>query len=626
MRTLVVTLFLAGCAPALFQWEPAGTLPAPSAKRYGEAPAVVLSREQRWTLTGTYTTVYRRIERVAVLSEAGYKHGRVEVPVRNGKLIAFNARTVAPDGQVFPVAPDDLHEMKSVTDAERDSIEIKRLRFQFPHVTVGSVLEYFYEIELPFLLQFNTEALSDDIPLQKTRVELLFVDGVSYGFQIYNSSAAPKRDTSDGYTRISIEAKDLPAIPHDGPPWQISEPWWAYRVKSFYHPRWGPHSILSDWPSTLTFVAKQLYDDKHFEGATLTPDVASCARDTRCIVDHAIAWLRDATELSAFVNAGTSLRPLRAVLAARRANNFEKALLLVRALRQFSVDANLVLVGRNRGLSMDPKFPLPDRFDHLVVQVPSLSLFIDPSCDACAPGELPSWSAGRKAMVLRSERKAISDEPQVSSELVDLPRAPPDLHQSTFDAKLSADGVLTGAWSIGGKGEIAVLVELGQRRDSQKLSELIEGELRKIVSGMRIDETPTVACNHRAMTCEAKTRLTLPGYAAVDGDRLHLPLTILTNWQDRKKGFIPADVDNIRTITVSLPDGWTPESLPQASSLQSPPASVAFEAKLDGQRLTLKLTVLARQGLWKGRDAENLKAVGKRIDEIRSGVIVLKRR
>jgi len=88
-----------------------------------------------------YRSTYMRIK---VLTEKGKELATVEVPYLKGpfKISDIKGRTIHPDGAVVPltVKPEDLMVSKT---GER---QIAKMVFSLPDVTVGSILEYRYEI------------------------------------------------------------------------------------------------------------------------------------------------------------------------------------------------------------------------------------------------------------------------------------------------------------------------------------------------------------------------------------------------------------------------------------------------------------------------------------------------
>lgn len=106
------------------------------------AAAVYLDYEEKTDDPLHYHSVYARIK---VLTEKGKELATVNVPYVRGetKINAIHGRTIHPDGTVVPLEgkPEDLLQSKS------GDVQIGRRVFTLPSVTVGSILEYAYQID-----------------------------------------------------------------------------------------------------------------------------------------------------------------------------------------------------------------------------------------------------------------------------------------------------------------------------------------------------------------------------------------------------------------------------------------------------------------------------------------------
>src|SRR5215469_3178943 len=101
------------------------------------APAVYLYREEATDNFSHYVSLYARIK---VLTEAGKEWATVEVPYApgyEGKPIV-EGRTIHPDGSVYPLTISD----EDLLAGQRRAIQLHKLVFNLPNVTVGSILEY----------------------------------------------------------------------------------------------------------------------------------------------------------------------------------------------------------------------------------------------------------------------------------------------------------------------------------------------------------------------------------------------------------------------------------------------------------------------------------------------------
>jgi transglutaminase-like putative cysteine protease len=101
------------------------------------APAVYLYREQTTIDSQHFESFY---ERIKVLTEKGKDLATVKIPYEHGdfKVTDIQARTIHPDGTIFPLIakPTDL------TDFKTKGYQLNTIVFTLPNVEVGCILEY----------------------------------------------------------------------------------------------------------------------------------------------------------------------------------------------------------------------------------------------------------------------------------------------------------------------------------------------------------------------------------------------------------------------------------------------------------------------------------------------------
>lgn len=141
-----LALVLAAALPLVLQAQ--FTQPAPDELKMTADPqapgaaAVYLDYEETDNDPLHYQSIYARIK---VLTDKGKELATVNLPYRRRsfKITAVEGRTIHPDGTIIPLTakPEDLMTAKS---GDR---EIGRVVFTLPSVTVGSILEYRYQLD-----------------------------------------------------------------------------------------------------------------------------------------------------------------------------------------------------------------------------------------------------------------------------------------------------------------------------------------------------------------------------------------------------------------------------------------------------------------------------------------------
>jgi hypothetical protein len=122
---------------------------------------------------------------------------------------------------------------------------------------------------------------------------------------------------------------------------------------------------------------------------------------------------------------GPAPRPAAAVLDTRQGNTEELVVLLRSLLAASGIDGTAALVSSSGGDAL-PDTPMAAAFDHMLVHVPGLGLYLDPATQNVAAGYLPPALLGKPALVLEGGRFAMTPmtQPQSvrSSATVDIGR------------------------------------------------------------------------------------------------------------------------------------------------------------------------------------------------------------
>jgi len=164
----------------------------------------------------------------------------------------------------------------------------------------------------------------------------------------------------------------------------------------------GLAPVYASYPELAAAVRQRIG-----EPATATPALAAPARDTTAgLADprtRALAlsdWVRSHIRR---VDAGLRLdgaapRPAAAVLARREGSGEEMAVLLQALLAAIRIDSTVALIDGGNSYAL-PDAPMPVAFDHMLVYLPGLKLYLDPATDTIAAGYLPPNLLGKPVLL-----------------------------------------------------------------------------------------------------------------------------------------------------------------------------------------------------------------------------------
>ncbi len=611
-KLFLLLLFATACEPTLdWKWTPIDQLKRPTPADYPKSPAVVLEREDRFLnlalMQGRYYVYYDEIQRhdvIQILTEAGLKHAQVRIQFDDGgELVLLKARTISPSGEIKEVEPKrviaDTSQSGSVVDRKTERVQL----FRFPDVKIGSVLEYVYTVRSPRqqIIWAWTGRLASDIPIRHYQMEFRLSAPMHYAFKLHNGETKFATRKDSDFNVVSLDLHNVPQYPEElwSPHWQVSEPWWAFRLTGI-----EPAQIMYD---TWAHAQKQTIDDlyfnkKNFEGISPSLVGANCkTTDKLCSVDQTLAFVRDRTELSGF-NEHPAWRPLKQVLSSAHANNYEKAILLAHLLPK-TLNAQLGLLIRSHQRSFDHGFPMPREYNHLIVYVPKQTgidapLFLDPSCESCKVGELPPWSEGREALVV-SGTLAFNGEIDAKADFITLEGTPmrPAQYRATQQVDLDDDGNIKDSVKIEREGEVAVSEQIDTRGwTAQKWKEADESFIRNRIRNARLKNSPRPRCEKKRSECTLELGFEATSFAAVEGDKMIVPLSLLNGGLEDRFRDEPRSTDlsfgnsivEDEVIHLNLPAGYQVESVPPTMAKKLLLVEFVFETVVGPHEITLK--------------------------------------
>ena len=614
---VVMVVLCAGCA-ATVPYVPVASLPHPTREQYPAADAVFLLRDHRYAAVAPQrlaaTWIETRHDVIALLTESGYRYAtlRIELPER-GRMLELRARTVSPTGEVRELRPEEVFEGHGheITDEHKHRRRHKIMRL--PGVSVGAILEYVYRIEHDEMFWWATERVSEAIPILRYHGEILTSENLSGEMVVYNATTKANDESEPDGTRHFIDLTDVPAMREEpmAPPWELDQPWWAYRSTYVtYGAQKSP--LYANWADVMKYVSEALEgtQGKRYGGADLSlPGAASCKQDRRCLVRLALERLRSAAVLTRFDARLEEARSMKDVLASGHADNFEKAILLHGILSQAGVTSRYAVVARSAGLAPDPLFPLPERFDHLVLELlsqPGLpSAIVDPSCEACAMGEIPSWIDERPLTTLEDLRRAGGNMSIHLREINSAHVLPNETH-TEFDARLSSTGELDATVTTSERGALAVDGVISRRRwTAERWTKELERAAHHLDKTARLGEHSPETCDRSHGSCELRYALSIASYATKDRGELIVPLSFL-GWNApeqrdtprRRDLFLPRSTHSVDTYRLHVPPGWVIGALPSSAAWHSAAADIAVEITHTPSELTIVRTVTTRRGRW----------------------------
>lgn len=208
------------------------------------APAIILYRQVDRDDSGS-TTHEDDYFRIKILTEEGRKYASVEIPFLKGSqdVVKVRARTVRTDGSIIEFAGQPF--AKELLKAR--GVKVLAKTFTLPDVRVGSIIEYFYTMDLGEYMLFDSHwILSNDLFTKRAQFSLKPYTYAPYSLRWSWHDLPPGADPREGPDHIvRMEATNIPAFQTEDympPPNELRS-----RVDFIYHAGLAEEDQESFW-------------------------------------------------------------------------------------------------------------------------------------------------------------------------------------------------------------------------------------------------------------------------------------------------------------------------------------------------------------------------------------------
>ncbi|EKB49492.1 DUF3857 domain-containing protein [Cecembia lonarensis] len=369
-----------------------------------DANAVVLEEISRNQFMGTvqHTDVHRRVK---VLKEPGKNQGNVSIRYYFGKagiqdVSKLNAQTVNfvnGEEQVIKLSKADFFQV------ELDN-GWREVRFTFPSVEVGSILEYSYHKTDKSIAFLESWVFHNPIPTIKSTYTIDLPSYLNYRFLAQGEKTlnTPFKGQRDGF--YSWTVKDLPSIKEEPMmsnyrdylekiDFQLAG--YAFVNTSEYGGRSGFQETFATWQDLTRFFteleefAQYMKPNASLKGqlATLNVSGSSETQIAREVYEYILSNYTYSGQGGYFPK-----KNLKSVLDSKKGSRAEINLTLMAYLRQNGISANPLLIStKGNGRSRLVDTPFIDQFDQMIIHLKAdgKDYYLDATSNSFPFGYLP---------------------------------------------------------------------------------------------------------------------------------------------------------------------------------------------------------------------------------------------
>ena len=577
------------------------------------AKAVVLLDDTVFTVGTDGKAIEHRRRVVKILRPNGREDGIVFVPFdADTKLLSLHIWSVGPDGQEYAVKDKDIFEYGEPNSGPLYSDERAKVS-EPPGRDPGGVIAYEYEQRQPYYEHEANWFFQGDIPLLHESFTLELPPGYTYATAWAHHKPEPAIDLEHQRTRwelASVPQIDLEHVPlapasgalqgrmsvHYGPATQGAPLGTWQEVGSSYdgiaHDRMASTPEIAAKAAQLTAGKTDFYDKTEAIAEFVQQQIRYF------VIEKGIGGLQPHPAADIFRNRYGDCKDKSTLLSAMLSSvGIHSAIVLVDTSRGFIDPSAPSMLGNHAiaAVEIAPGYQSPKLRSVVTAKSGKRYLIVDPTWEKTAFGQLEANLQGGFGVLVEGSNSEIVQFPVLSPELNTIHRS------ATF--ALEADGALKGSITEQRFGDLSEFTrEMYAKGDSKQQENYLDRRLSHDLNSFNVSDFKIE--NVAALNKPVTTTFTLSAerYGRSMGPLLMVRPRVLGSEGfelDRKHRKYPIDLKQTMLdsddYTITLPEGYTLDELPEPVKLDVGFAAYESSTKLDGNALHYTRTYTVRE-------------------------------
>lgn len=625
-----------------------GTVPAKDLQMMTYEPdtsaaAVVLCDFGKITveeLSNEYKCRYYRHRRVKILKESGFDYGDVELIYysknKREQMGRIKANIFAPDGTIHTLSKKDFF--------EEEGEYVTKVKFAFPNVQVGSVIEYKYTVMHDGIYLLPEWYFQEDIPIRWNELQFDFLDKFSYTYLFEGNPGMVKREEGD-VTYLEGELgqmtlKDRQFIMENSVAMK-EEPYITtmddykarvrFQLDSYIDGYGVKQQVLSSWTEIIKDLESQPFFGPQYMRKKFTKE-ANEALQPRLIgltseeekVQAIYDFIAENIEWNGRYSDFAS-KDLSKVWEEKKGYSAELNFIFISLLRQNGFEAYPLMTSTRDHGKMYENYPILSQFDHTMVwtKIDGKDRILDVPTKT-RPMRLPTISAlnNRGVVIKKPEAFWVDIDAKMGTDAF------------VYEVALDAEGTLSGTVDTRYVGYNARPERRAymEKKDGQHWTERFEDFTEVDVELIETEDLENIN-----KPFKEKLKLTIPEAATVAGDFIYFSPIIYSNFKENElkleKRFFPVDmaypIQEQMVMKLTIPEGYSIEELPEVANLALPNNAGKFRyavSEKDEKTIQLIATFKLNQYQFDPMEYPSLREMFDLVAEKYGEQIVLKRK
>ncbi len=391
---------------------------APPQKEYPQAGALILRCDERIEISPDNTLVSYLHYVVKILNERGkedFSESHIEYDSTYEKVELEFARTIKPDGTVAQVGSRHIRDVSKYLNFPLYS-NARMFIISFPEITEGASIEYSLKVsrsqlinKKDFIMSYPVQAdepvIDANFVIRAPKNKIMHLRAINQRYNSFGAPLAAQISQEGEYVLYRWHFKDIPQIiPESNMPpgvlinptillstfknWQDIYEWWWSLAKD---------KIKAD--ASIKEKVQSLIKNKVTPEAKVRALYNFCAQKIRYVAVE-------------YGQAGYEPHKAEDIFRNKYGDCKDQAILLTTMLKEAGFSAWPVLIPTKDSYNLIQDFPSLF-FDHCIAAV-SLGeeiVFLDPTAETCAFGDLPEGDQGRQVLICKEDGYVIWPTP-----------------------------------------------------------------------------------------------------------------------------------------------------------------------------------------------------------------------
>lgn len=602
---------------------------------------------------GNWYLNFERNRRIKIIKKNGYKWADHEISLYDHGNISENVSAIK--GFTYNLVDGKIEKEKLTKKSQfREEVSkyYKAVKFTMPNVREGSIIEYSYNITSDYFFQFPTWQFQYSIPVIKSELVVEIPEYFRYKnlMKGYEQLAINERTTGSGFItftnsdgeggytndNIQYQTEKYRMVVLNCPAF-IEEPMITtannYRAAIEFELAvvQMPNSRIRNYTATWESINKSLLDNENFggqlkAGVFLNKDVEQINLGFEQPLDKMHAVYKFVQNHMKWNNSNSKYvnTTLRSAYNDKSGSSGDINLLLTLMLRKVGLDANPVILSTRSNGIINPEYPMQTQFNYVIayVIIDRKGYLLDATDPLCPSNLLPIRCLNGNGRIISEKRTDwVKLNPNRSYD-----------YDCSANLELDQDGQIKGTMVIDRKDYAAYRLRKGL--ESEKSEEKFIESLENANNGLTIDNFAHTNIDSIYMPTKEEYEITIEDRARVASDFIYINPMLFEQiesnpfkLQERK---YPVDYSYPKhekySLTLSIPDGYMVEEVPEPLQLALPDnsANFKFEINFNEKEIELQNYFAINKSVFLYYDYAGLKDFYNKVVEKQAEQIILK--